>query len=110
MWPRVALADVKSSDIDLAAVEDLDDGEIRDMDYMTSLNVIFYEFIGSPGLITYIQCLGYLGMHSDGLKLSNRRFEYTAPSHVLIASGDLDRKSTRLNSSHLRASRMPSSA
>ena len=32
--------------------------------------------------------MGYLGMHSDGLKLSNRRFEYTAPSHVLIASGD----------------------
>ena len=85
---RVALADVKSSDIGLAVVEDLDDGEIRDMDYMASSNVIFYEFIGSPGLIAYIQCLGYLGMHSDGLKLSNRRFQFTAPSHVLIVSGD----------------------
>ena len=85
---RVALTDVKPSDVGLAAVEDLDDGEVRDMDYMASSNVIFYEFIGSPGLIAYIQCLGYLGVRSDGLKLSNRRFQFTAPSHVLIASGD----------------------
>ena len=85
---RVALTDAKSSDIGLAAVEDLDYGEARGMDYMASSNVIFYEFIGSPGLTAYIQCLGYLGMHSDGLKLSNRRIQFTVSSHNLVASGN----------------------
>ena len=85
---RVALTDVKPSDVGLAAVEDLDDGEVRDMDFMASSNLIFYEFIGSPGLMAYIQCLGYLGMHPDGQKLANRRFQFTAPSHILVASGD----------------------
>ena len=85
---RVALTDAKSFDIGLAAVEDLDYGEARGMDYMASSNVIFYEFIGSPGLTAYVQCLGYLGIHSDGLKLSNRRFQFTVPLHILVASGD----------------------
>lgn len=85
---RVALTDVKSSDVGLATVEDIDDGEVRDMDFMASSNLIFYEFIGSPGIIAYIQCLGYLGVHSDGQKLANRRFQFTAPLHMLAASGD----------------------
>ena len=47
---RVSAKDVKSTDICLAAVEDPDEGELMDMDFLASSNVMFYEFVGLPGV------------------------------------------------------------
>jgi hypothetical protein len=85
---RVAAVDVKSTDIGLAAVAMLDEGELRDMDFMASSNILFYEFIGSPGITAYVKCLGYLGDTSDGSALTDRRFTLSSPTHFLIAVGD----------------------
>lgn len=53
---RTALAEVKPSDIGLAAVEEPDEGESRDCDFMACSDIIFFEFLGPPGSLAYIKC------------------------------------------------------
>ena len=85
---RTALADVKSSDIGLAAVDEPDDGEPRDCDFMAFSDIIFFEFLGQPGSLAYIKCLGHLDCNVKSLELSNHRFKLVSPTHFLIATGD----------------------
>ena len=87
---------MRATDICLASVEDPDEGELRDMDFLASSNVIFYEFVGSPGITAYIKCLGYLSYHSDELELISRRFTLASPTHFLVAAGDFLAIATRI--------------
>ena len=85
---RTALADVQASDIGLATVEEPDDGEHRDCDFMAFSDIIFFEFLGQPGSLAYIKCLGHLDCNVKSLELSNHRFILVSPTHFLIATGD----------------------
>lgn len=85
---RIAVADVKPSDIGLAAIQEPDEGESRDCDFMACSDVIFYEFLGSPGDLAYIKCLGHLDCNVKSLELTNRRFKLVSPTHFLVAAGD----------------------
>ena len=54
-----------------------------------------------------------MGLKIGGKDLGNELAALHEPHHelrIVVGAGDVDRKSTRLNSSHERLSRMPSSA
>ena len=85
---RVATAEVRPSDYGFVAVEVPDGDEARDMDFMASSNVLFFEFLGKPGTVAYVQCLGCLSLDQEGSALSGRRFTVAPSTHFLLASGD----------------------
>lgn len=85
---RVARSSVQSSDIGIAAVEEPDEDESRDMDFLASSNLIFFEFLGSPGAVAYVRCLGYLSDRVGAADLAHRRFKIESPTHFLVAAGD----------------------
>ena len=57
---RVARVHVQSNDVGVIAVEEPDEGEPRNMDFLAASNLLFFEFLGAPGDLTYVKCLGYL--------------------------------------------------
>lgn len=85
---RVPLAEVRPSDIGLAATETPDDEEPRDFEFLSCSNVVFFEFLGSPSSVAYIKCLGDLDRNINSLELINHRFKLQSPTHFLIATGD----------------------
>jgi hypothetical protein len=85
---RVARSNVQSSDIGIAATEEPDEDEPRDMDFLASSNLVFFEFLGSPSTMTYVRCLGFLSDRVDGLEWAHRRFKIESPTHFLVAAGD----------------------
>ena len=85
---RVETKDVGPSDVGLVTVEELDADEVTDMDFVASSDILFFEFLGKPGELAYIRCLGYLGDHLEGSELAGKRFTVERPSHILIAMGD----------------------
>ena len=85
---KVATAEVLSSDIGLVAVEELDGDEARNMDFMASSNVLFFEFLGAPAALSYLRCLECLTDHDEASMLSGKRVTVVSPSHFLVASGD----------------------
>ena len=103
---RVTTGEVSTSDVALVAVEELGVGEARDMDFMASSDILFFEFLGKPGALAYIRCLGCLGDHLEGSELAGRRFTVEPPSHFLLATGDFMEAASSLrasNSPHGRA-------
>ena len=85
---RVARSNVRPSDIGIAAVEEPDEDELRDMDFFASSNIVFFEFLGSPGILSYVKCLGFLSDRVDGVDWAQRRFKVESPTHFLVAAGD----------------------
>ena len=57
---------------------------------------------------TYSEFLAF--MEAKGYEIKNAEFGENRRKYITFRSPDIDRKSTRLNSSHLKLSRMPSSA
>ena len=86
---KVETKDVGPLDVGLVAVEELDADEVRDMDFVASSDILFFEFLGKPGAVAYIRCLGCLGDHLEGSELTSKRFTVERPSHFLLAMGDL---------------------
>lgn len=84
---RIASAEINPSDIGLAAAQDPDEGESRDCDFLASSDIIFFEFIGSPGKLAYIQCIGNLDCNINNVEFKNRRFKLESPTHFLVAAG-----------------------
>ena len=80
------------------------EGLIERANEMGLLNLIVPEEYGGPGLdsISIASIYEELGKGCAGIA--------TSLAANSLATAPVDRKSTRLNSSHLRASRMPSSA
>ena len=68
-----------------------------------ALAVMQAEQVGNP-------LLGQLGVNLDGGNLEGKETRFGATASALFAAITTDRKSTRLNSSHIPLSRMPSSA
>lgn len=93
---RVALADIRPSDIGIAATEQPDEDEQCDCDFLASSNIIFYEFLGSPGETAYIRCIGYLGNQHTSSEHLNRRFTVLSPPHFLVAAGDFTELAAQL--------------
>lgn len=85
---RIPFASVQASDIGLAAVETPDEDEQRDCEFLACSNLIFFEFLGTPGTIAYIKCLGSLESNINSVDLINNRFKIESPTHFLVASGD----------------------
>ena len=85
---RVVRSRVQSSDIGVAAVEEPDENEARDMDFLASSNLVFFEFLGPPGPLAYIKCLGYLSDLVGEVDFTQRRLIIQSPIHFLLASGD----------------------
>ena len=88
---KVAAADVQSSDLGVVAVEQPDEGEARDGDFMASVNLLFFEFLGTPGSAVYFRCFATLEEPPTCGDLMNRRFTVAAPTHFLIADNDFSR-------------------
>ena len=86
---RVETKDVGPLEVGLVAVEELDADEARDMDFVASSDILFFEFLGKPGAVAYIRCLGCLGDHPEGSELAGKRLTVERPSHFLLAMGDL---------------------
>lgn len=84
---RVASQDITSNSLGVAAIEVPDEGEAANFDFLASSALIFFEFLGLPGEIAYIQCIGFLGEAEDTIPLF-QRFTVLAPEHFLIATGD----------------------
>jgi hypothetical protein len=78
---RVARSNIQSNDIGVAAVEEPDEDESCDMDFLASSNLIFFEFLGSPGALAYVRCLGFLSDRVDGMEWAHRRFKIESPTH-----------------------------
>lgn len=95
---KVVTADVLPSDIGLVAVEELDGDEARNMDFIASSNVLFFEFLGAPGALSYLRCLGCLSEHDEASALSGKRFTVASPSHFLVTSGDFAAMALELKS------------
>ena len=85
---RVAFANVKELDIGFAAVETPDEGELFDCEFLACSNIIFFEFLGSPGSVAYIRCLGQLESNINSLDLESNRFKMKSSMHFHIATGD----------------------
>ena len=85
---RVARTHVRSNDVGIVAVEEPDEGEVCDMDFLSTSNLLFFEFVGSPGDLTYVKCLGYLCEMVDGPNVEHRRFAVKSPTHFLVVMGD----------------------
>lgn len=85
---RVALANVSALDVGFAAVETPDEGELFDCEFLACSNIIFFEFLESPGSVAYIRCLGQLESNINSLDLDYHRFKVKSPTHFLIATGD----------------------
>ena len=51
---RVVRSRVQSSDVGVAAVEEPDENEARDLDFLASSNLIFFEFLGPPGSLAML--------------------------------------------------------
>ena len=85
---RVTLANVRALDVGFAAVETPDEGELFDCEFLACSNIIFFEFLGSPGSVAYIRCLGQLESNINSLDLDYHRFKVKSPTHFLIATGD----------------------
>lgn len=64
---RVIRSRVQSNDIGIAAVEEPDENEVFDMDFLASSNLLFFEFLGSPGALAYVRCLGCLSDRDEGV-------------------------------------------
>lgn len=69
----------------VAAVEEPDENEARDMDFLASSNLIFFEFLGPPGSLAYVKCLGYL---SDQIGEADFAQRIQSPTHFLLVAGD----------------------
>jgi hypothetical protein len=69
-------------------VEEPDEGKVCDMDFLSASNLLFFEFVGSPGDLTYVKCLGYLCERVGGPDVEHRRFAVQSPTHFLVAMGD----------------------
>ena len=78
-----------------------------------------YKKVTGQNTVTWTTPAGSLGTFVDGVQISNLKVSYSDPDIyatdiVTVIAGalpsGLDRKSTRLNSSHSQQSRMPSSA
>lgn len=85
---RVTRSSVQSNDIGIAAIEKPDEDEPSDMDFLASSDVVFFEFMGSPGALTYVRCLGFLSGRVEGSDWAHKRFTIEAPTHFLLAAGD----------------------
>ena len=85
---RVIRSRVQSNDIGIVAIEEPDENEAFDMDFLASSNLIFFEFLGSPSALGYVRCLGLLGDGDEGLEYVQRRFKIESPTHFLLAKGD----------------------
>ena len=85
---RVETKDVGPSDVGLVTVEELDADEVRDMDFVASSDILFFEFLGKPGALAYIRCFGCLGDQLEGSELAGKRFTVERPSYFLVAMGD----------------------
>ena len=57
---RVALANVSALDVGFAAVETPDEVELFDCEFLACSNIIFFEFLGSPGSVATLDVLGSL--------------------------------------------------
>jgi hypothetical protein len=79
---------VQSNDIGVVAVEEPDENEAFDMDFLASSNLVFFEFLGSPSALGYVRCLEILGDGDEGLEYLQRRFKIESPTHFLLAKGD----------------------
>ena len=85
---RVVRSRVQSSDIGVAAVEEPDENEARDMDFLASSNLVFFEFLGPPGSLAYVKCLGYLSDQVGEVNFAQRRFKIQSPTHFMMVAGD----------------------
>jgi hypothetical protein len=85
---RVARSNVRPSDIGIAAVKEPDEDDLRDMDFFASSNIVFFEFLGSPGILSSAKCLEFLCNRVDGMDWAQRRRKIESPTHSLVAAGD----------------------
>lgn len=88
---RVALVDAEPSDFGIVTLEEPDDGESHDCDFVSNVNVMFFEFLGKPGGLAYIRLLETLSGLAVHNEWENRRFAITSPAHFLVAAGDYHR-------------------
>ena len=79
---RVALVDVEQSDFGMVTLEIPDEGELRDWDFVANVNVMFFEFLGQPGVSAHIRLLGTLSGLAVHNEWENRRFELSTVSDV----------------------------
>ena len=79
---------VQSNDIGIVAVEEPDENEAFDMDFLASSNLVFFEFLGSPSALGYVRCLGILGDGDEGSEYVQRRLKIESPTHFVLAKGD----------------------
>ena len=82
---RVVTSEVRPSDYGFVAVEVPDGDEVRNIDFMASSNVLFFKFLGKPGTVAYIQCLGCLSNDQEGSTLAGRKFTIAPSTHFLLA-------------------------
>ena len=82
---RVVRSRVQSSDIAVAAIEEPEENEARDMDFLACSNLVFFEFLGPLGPLAYIKCLGYLSDLVGEVDFAQRRLIIKSPTHFLLA-------------------------
>lgn len=85
---KVNLADIRESDVGIAAMDNPDEGEEINGDFLSSSNVMFFEFMGSPGEEVDVKCLGTMDRATPRLDFVNKRLSLEAPTHFLVATGD----------------------
>jgi hypothetical protein len=55
---------------------------------LASSNLVFFEFLGSPGALSYVRLLGFLGDQVDSVDWVQRRFKIESPTHFVVAAVD----------------------
>ena len=73
-------------------------------------NIVITPMISAPGVVPTEALYTILAPRGLARTLVDNHFEKEYGSFEIVAEHDEDRKSTRLNSSHIQKSRMPSSA
>ena len=104
---RVTRSSVQSNDIGIAAIEEPDGDEPSDMDFLASSDVLFFEFMGSPGALTYVRCLGFVSGRVEGSDWAHKRFTIEAPTHFLLAAGDFAAIADKMRLEKLATDRAP---
>ena len=96
---------VQSNDIGIVAVEEPNENEAFDMDFLASSNLVFFEFLGSPSALGYVRCLGILGDGDEGSEYVQRRLKIESPTHFLLAKGDFASVAAKMKQEELVSDR-----
>ena len=85
---KVNVADIRETDVGIAAMDNPDEGEEMNGDFLASSNVMFFEFMGLPREAVHVKCLGTMDRAMPRLDFVNKRLALDAPTHFLVATGD----------------------